>query len=258
MRDFRLDPDDIKNIALAYQTLVEQPYVDARRSGLMGTCVGGSFALMASADERIRDRVAFVAAFAPYGSLVTLARDIATSSCARNGNGRRAWQVDPLTRKVFVHSVTAPLDPCEAEALRDAFEAEAPVGNGDTNGLSPEGRAVRALLVGGDVEQADLALQSLPQEIQAGLRDLSPVSYLDDIHAPMIAISHDRDDSVIPVGESRLLVSALNGRAGVRYTEFELFQHADPTKRKLSPPRLLGQLTKLYLWLNAIFRQATA
>src|SRR3972149_3323428 len=44
MRDFRLDPEDIENIALAYQCLLEQPYVDARRSGLFGTCVGGSFA----------------------------------------------------------------------------------------------------------------------------------------------------------------------------------------------------------------------
>jgi hypothetical protein len=253
MRDFRLDPEDIENVALAYQRLLEQPYVDARRSGLFGTCVGGSFALMAGASPLIRDRVAFVGAFAPYGSLFSLARDIVSGTCMR-GDERGPWEVDPLTRKVFVHSVTALLEPTEAQTLRDAFEAGS--GAGDSDGLSRDGRAVHTLLAARDVAEADLALKGLPHEIQAGLRDLSPVNYLNEIQAPLIAISHDRDDSVIPVGESRLLLSALGGRAGVHYTEFAMFQHADPTKRRLSPLRLVWQLGKFYLWLHAVFRRA--
>ena len=253
MRDFRLDPVDIENIALAYQHLLEQPYVDPRRSGLIGTCVGGSFALMASASEHIRDRVAFVGAFAPYGSLFSLARDVASSTSNRGGE-RRPWQVDPLTRKVFVHSVTAHLDAGEARVLRDAFE-EGSLPN-EREALSADGKAVQALLVAGDADQADLALTRLPEDIQAGLGDLSPVNYLKDIHAPLIAISHDRDDLVIPVDESRLLQSALTDRAGVRYTEFAMFQHADPTKRKLSPIQLVRQLIKFYAWLYAVFRAA--
>lgn len=59
MRDFRLDPEDIENISLAYHWLIEQPYVDPARSGLLGTCVGGSFSLMAAASSLIRNRVAF-------------------------------------------------------------------------------------------------------------------------------------------------------------------------------------------------------
>ncbi len=60
MRDLRLDPEDIENIALAYHWLLEQQYVDPARSGFIGTCVGCSFALMAAANPLIRDRVAFV------------------------------------------------------------------------------------------------------------------------------------------------------------------------------------------------------
>jgi dienelactone hydrolase len=66
MRDRRLDPVDIKDIALAYQHLIEQPEIDKERSGLFGTCVGGAFVLMAAADESIRDRVGFVGTFAPF------------------------------------------------------------------------------------------------------------------------------------------------------------------------------------------------
>jgi dienelactone hydrolase len=252
MRDFRLDPGDIENIALAYDRLLEQRYVDPNRSGLFGTCVGGSFALMAGAHELVRQRVAFVGAFAPYGSLPTLARDIVTST---RTVGRKSvpWEVDPLTRKVFVHSVTATLVPGEAEAFKEAFEAGTAVDAID--GLSPDGRAVQALLAARDLGHAELALERLPVEIRAGLRDLSPVNYVHQLEAPLIAISHDRDDTVIPVEGSRLLRSALAGRAGLRYTEFAMFQHADPTKRRLSPPRLAWQLGKFYLWLHAVFRE---
>jgi hypothetical protein len=257
MRDFRLDPEDIDNIALAYERLVQQPFVDGRRSGLFGTCVGGSFALMAAASPRIREGVSFVGAFAPYGSLFSLARNIASASRAVDGN-RQTWQVDALTRKVFVHSVTARLDQHEADYLRNAHDAD-PDGASTPPpvSLSPEGQAIEALLNARTTCDADRALQLLPEGIRAGLNDLSPVNYVRELLAPMVAISHDRDDLVIPVSESRLLRSLVAGRPGVHYTDFEMFQHADPTKRKLSPLRLCLQLSKFYLWLHGVFRQAT-
>ena len=110
MRDFRLDPDDVENIALAYRWLIEQPLVDPARTGLLGTCVGGSFALMAAASPLIRDRVTFISAYAPYSSMWTFARDIASATISSE-DGREPWQVDQLTRKVFIHSATSFLDP---------------------------------------------------------------------------------------------------------------------------------------------------
>jgi dienelactone hydrolase len=65
MRDFRLDPQDVKHIAPAYHWLLERPEVDPARSGLLGTCVGGTFALMAAASPLIRDRISFIGAYAP-------------------------------------------------------------------------------------------------------------------------------------------------------------------------------------------------
>ncbi len=255
MRDFRLDPEDVENIALAYDRLLEQPFIDPGHSGLIGTCVGAAFALMGAASPRIRDRVRFIGAFAPYASLFSLARDIASATCVRDG-GRSAWQVDQLTRKVFSHSLTARLDPAEAQTLCAAYDAGSIVSNLD--GLSADGRAVAALLDARGLPEAETALGGLPQEIHDGLRDASPATYLDDIHAPLIAISHDRDDAVIPVSESRALRDGLAGRDGLHYTEFAMFEHADPTKRKLSPLRLTWQLGKFYLWLNTVFRQAVA
>jgi len=254
MRDFRLDPEDIENIALAYDWLIEQPYVDPTRSGLFGTCVGGAFALMASATPLIRDRVRFIGAYAPYASMRTFARDVA-SATRTNGDQREPWLVDPLTRKVFVYSLTAMLQPGEAERLRSGFAREP--GPLDGSGLSADGQAVYAVLTALDERQAEAALHRLPPMMQARLAALSPINYLKDIRVPLTVLLHDRGDQVIPVSESRQLVAALAEHAEVHYTEMQ-FSHLDPVKGKLPFPRLARELGKFFLAVYPLFRQAVA
>jgi hypothetical protein len=254
MRDFRLDPEDLENIPLAYNWLIEQPFIDPARSGLLGTCVGGSFALMSAAHPLIRDRVAFLSAYAPYSSMWTFARDIAsaTTTC---GDKLELWQVDQLTHKVFVHSVTAMLDPDEAELLRSAFiNGSGHLADCD---LSADGQAVYSLLTALDEDEADTALQRLPASMQARLAALSPMNYLKDIHASLVVLLHDQGDQVIPVGESRRLHTAIGGKTGVRYTEMQ-FQHLDPVKGKLPFFRLIRELGKFFLAVYPMFRQAVA
>jgi dienelactone hydrolase len=254
MRDFRLDPEDLENIPLAYNWLIQQPYVDPARSGLLGTCVGGSFALMAAAHPLIRDHVAFLSAYAPFSSMNTFARDIASATIS-NENGLQLWRVDPLTQKVFVHSVTTVLEPDEAQRLRSAFAEgnRQPVeGN-----LSEDGRAVLSLLTAMDKEEAEAALLKLPLEMQTRLSAMSPMNYLDDIRAPMVILLHDRGDQVIPVGESQRLVAALNGHFGIHYTEMQ-FSHLDPVKGKLPFFRLIRELGKFFRALYPLFWQAAA
>ena len=251
MRDRRLVPEDVENIAAAYDYLVRRPDVDPARSGLFGTCVGGSFALLAAADPSIRDRVAFVGAFAPYSSMWTFARDIASRTRTNDGS-IEPWPVDPLTRDVFVRSVTSTLETQEADRLRRDYSNDTEID------ISADGRAVRMLLTARDRAAAELALQRLPQAMRDRLDAMSPLQHAEDIKAPLILVGHDRDDLVIPVGESRRLATALSARVGATYTEYAMFQHADPTKRKLSPLRLLRELRTFYLSLYPMFRQAVA
>jgi dienelactone hydrolase len=255
MRDLRLDPADVEGIALAYRWLVERPSVDAGRSGLLGTCVGGSFALMAAAHPSVRDRVAFVAAWAPYASMRTLARDVA-SATSSSGTARAPWQVDPLTREVYVRSLTAVLAPDEAERLRTACAELG--GHADVGTLSEDGRAVHPLLTALDAAAAEAALDRLPAAMQERLDAMSPVEYLREIHAPLILLAHDRDDPVIPIGESRRLRAAFAERPGVRYTEFTMFKHLDPTKVRLPLLALARELAKFYRSVYPVFRQAVA
>jgi len=254
MRDFRLDPEDLENIPLAYNWLIQQPYVDPARSGLLGTCVGGSFALMAAAHPLIREHVAFLSAYAPFSSMNTFTRDIASTTVSR-GEKREPWNVDQLTRKVFVHSVTAVLEPDEAERIRNASMDKSE--HLLKSSLSADGQAVYALLTAQNVDDAEAALQGLPASMQERLTSLSPMNYLKDIQAPLIVLLHDREDQVIPVGESQRLLNGLAGRDGVHYTEMQ-FSHLDPTKGKLPFFRLVRELGKFYRAVYPLFQQAVA
>jgi dienelactone hydrolase len=253
MRDFRLEPEDVENIALAYDWLIQQPYIDADRSGLLGTCVGGSFAIMASATTLIRERVAFVSAYAPYSSMWTFARDIASAS-VKHGEIRDPWKVDQLTRKVFVQSLTAWLQPAEGDRLH-GIATDSPAALEVTE-LSEEGQAVYKLLAQPDPDAAETALQCLPEVIQEKLTALSPTTYIEDLHAPLFIHLHDVGDQVIPVGESRRLQAALKNRPGVHYTEMN-FSHLDPVKGKLPVLKLMREFWKLFRALFPIFWQAS-
>jgi hypothetical protein len=224
MRDRRLVPEDAVGIAQAYAALLERSDVDPSRSGLFGTCVGGAFALLAAAQPLIRERVAFVGAFAPYSSMWTFASDIA-SGTREDRATTTPWAVDPLTREVFVRTV---------------------------NDLLPADQS-RALLDARDRPHAEAALRALPIAATERLNAMSPLPHMREIKASCIVFGHDRDDVVIPVGESRRLAQALADRPGVRYTEYAMFQHADPTKRHLSPPALLREISRFYSSLYPMF-----
>ncbi len=253
MRDLRLDPTDVEGLALAYRWLIEQPVVDPHRSGLLGTCVGGSFALLGAAHPAIRERVAFVAAWAPYGSMRTLARDIASGTTLVDGTIAR-WEVDQLTRKVFARSMTGILSPGEAERVRAA--AAEPEPRIDTGDLSPLGQQVAGLIAGTDRDQAERLVAALPLDVLARLDAISPALQVDAIRAPLIVHAHDRGDRVIPIAESRLLQEAFDQRPGVRYTEFRMFQHLDPTKVKLAPVAKTRELAKFVGSVYPVFRQS--
>jgi dienelactone hydrolase len=253
MRDFRLDSADVENLAIAYEWFVDQRSIDPGRSGMIGTCVGGAFALMATAQERIRNRVHFVGAFAPYASMRTLTEDIATAT-KQGESSREPWAVDPLTRKVYVHSLTAHLDQAEACSLREAMTE--PTGRVNADEFSTGARVIYSLLTRLTPAEVDQALDALPQELRDHLDAMSPLTYLPDLHAPLIVLMHDRDDPVIPISESKLLRDALAGHPGLRYTEFTMFRHMDPTKVHLHILPLLRELTRFYSSLYPMFRQA--
>jgi hypothetical protein len=149
---------------------------------------------------------------------------------------------------VYVHSVTALLQPDEAARLRAAFAD--PHGRLVGPTLSDGGQAILPLRTPLATDETAAALRSLPNALKERLTALSPLHYLTDLH--------DRDDAVVPVGESRSLRDALAGRSGVRYTEFTVFRHMDPSKGKSSAIALGRELVRFGCAIYPLFRPAVA
>jgi hypothetical protein len=266
MRELRIDRDDIPRLVSAYRALLARPDVDPTRSGLFGVCVGGAFALIAAAQPEIRDRVAFVAAHAPYSSLRTLALEIAGESRSL-GATREPWAVDPLTWKAYVRCLTGWLDDRDAAALRALFEdriawnatktriVRSPVrGRPDPATLSADGRAVLRLLEA-DADDAEPALDALPLRVSSLLAWMSPMTWVAQIAAPVLVLLHDRNDRVIPVAESRNFWAAIDGRRGATYTELG-FNHLR-VPRTWSFVRVVREMARAFGAWYPVFRAST-
>ena len=65
----KIDPAEPGNLVSGFRFLEQQEYVDHERVGLGWFSVGASFALVAAADDKIRDRVAREAGKAPRSTV---------------------------------------------------------------------------------------------------------------------------------------------------------------------------------------------
>jgi hypothetical protein len=182
----------------------------------------------------------------------TLARDIA-SATKPAASSWEAWDVDPITRKVYVQSVTALLNYDEAATLRETYAERRALRS--TDHLSDEGRALAPLLSSLDRDEAEVALSRLPAALRHRLDALSPSTYVEEIRAPLIVLLHDRDDPVVPVAESRALRDRLSSVVPARYTEFTVFRHLDPGRSRPSPLALGRELLRFARALYPLFRQ---
>ena len=236
----RIHEPDAANLAAAHRFLREQPYTDPERVGLAGFCVGASFALMAAAHPDAQVHVSFVNAFGAYDDLERLLLAVATRS-QPSPNGPTPWDPNDLTLRVAQRMMEESL---EKERHR-AQPAD----------LARYESAVALLLAGTDAPSAERAIADLPPALRARMARVSPRNYLAEVRAPVL-LMHDRADNLVPVGGSRRLYAALSERGDVRYTEFSLFQHVDPT-RPLPLWEQARELAKLYRHMYAVLRQAS-
>ena len=223
-----IEPAETGNLVWAFQYLSEREYVDPQRAGLGGFCVGASFALVAAADPRIRDNVAFVNAFGPYFDAETLLLQAASRSVVYDGQ-RTPWEPDSLTMRVLANELIETLDdPADAAALRRRYLDGQPLTAAERDALSPPAGAVSRLLDGATPAEAAALYATLPAGFRADLAAISPSSHVDNLRARLL-VMHDRHDRLVPAAESRRLRAAAGGRGNdVRYTEVLAFEHVRP------------------------------
>ena len=225
---YNMDASEIENLVWAFQYLREREFVDRRRVGMGGFCVGASFALVAAADARIRDDVSFINAFGPYYDARELLLQVATRSRIYQGQ-REPWDPDRLTLKVFANELIETLaDPREREVMTRLYLERQEIPQSDLEGLSDPARRVRLLLDGTTPQKAQQVYRELPADFRESMSRISPSTYVGSLKARLM-ILHDRDDPLVPAAESRRLASALEQRGDLRYTELLAFEHVRPS-----------------------------
>lgn len=245
-----IDPGEIENLVWAFQYLLEQDFVDRERAGMGGFSVGGSFALVAAADPRIRDDVVFINAFGAYYNAQDLFLQIASRTRFYQGD-QEPWDFDPLTWRVFANELIETVgDPAEREQLRQRFLRNEGAGVPEPEDFSDQAQTIGKLLEGTTLDQAGTLFRKLPAEFHQQIATISPSSHVADV-AARVTVMHDEGDSLIPVGESRRLAAALRGTEGFRYTETRIFDHVR-AGGDASLWQLITESFKLYRHMYAI------
>jgi acetyl esterase/lipase len=211
-------PEEVDGLVDAFGVVSRHPAVDPGRVGFAGFCVGAALALVAAADPRIADRVRFVNALTPYYDGEELLAEIASRQFEVDGQVV-SWNPSLLTQKIF------------NQLLERARTAGA-------------GPLAERLAAGPDLSTARGLVGQLPEAARRETDLLSPKGKLDRIRA-RVYVMHDRDDNNIPVAQARRLVRDFPDKTRLVYTEFEFFEHVEPTK-PVDPVTFGRELGKFY------------
>jgi hypothetical protein len=240
----RILPREIDALVAAFGTLAERPEVDGRRIGYLGFSIGAGLALVAAADPRIRDRVAFVNAFGGYFD----ARDLFLAIASGTIDDEvvvHPWKPAPLAvltfREQLIETVPDDQERAVLRAMLVTGDAQPP---DVADRFSPEARRVLDLTSSPSRADAARLWDELPEQARADWRRLSPRYAVADLRAS-IFIMHDLADAYVPYTESRRLTAALPPTLPRRYTEFSIFRHVVPA-RLSDPLAVVGDSLRLY------------
>ena len=141
-----IDYAEVDNLVHAFQYLQSLDYVDNRKIGIGGFCIGASFALVAATDPRIRDDVVFVNAFGPYFDAKDLFYQI-TSRSWIYGTQTSLWNPNSLTLQVFANELIETLEDSEnVEKLYNKYVKSETIADSDFTNLTYSENLVKRLI----------------------------------------------------------------------------------------------------------------
>jgi dienelactone hydrolase len=251
-----LMPEEVEVLVGAFEYLAAQSYVKPDRIGYAGFCVGSSIALVAAEDPRINEQVSYVNVFGGYYDARDLIRAVAARSSRYEGQ-EFAWTPHQQTAILFVQNVLLHLDvPQERQTLRQLIQTPPEDPTALLAELTPLGRLGYSSVTGSDPATVDALLATIPEQISAELKLISPSTGIDRLEAKVF-IMHDVSDPYVPVTESYRLADAIPNAEQKVYAQFTLFDHVRPS-RSMNWLHLLREAIKLFVYLCRVMIYVTA
>jgi acetyl esterase/lipase len=238
-----LSPKTLAEAVAVAEVAAASPAAAGERVGLAGVSVGGTLALLAAADDRLRKRISVVACVAPFGDLADVMR-LATTGPAppnylRTGLARSLAAMLAVTSETEeLYNQLRAVDPDTGQPVRFPERAFRAAG--------PDASKVYDLLANTDAARFDELYEALPIDIHRAIASLSPIHAAHRIRA-RVEIATAPRDAYFPLSQARALAAA---SPQVRLTVTSLLAHATP---RLST-RYVAELRRL----DAFFVRALA
>lgn len=218
---------NVDEVVASYEWLAQQPYVDTDRLGIFGISAGGGIGLIAAADERIRTDVDWVAALGTYFDMVDLISAV-TAEEIYYGEETIDWEPRIKSVRVLYSSVISYLpNERDRDILKRIFVEEEGGARDDIGELTENGRDIYEAFETKDADAIlDFWSEVSPQDIDT-LREISPSTYVADIHSELFIMT-DKSDPYVPYVESRRLRDAVSGNGNeIHYAEFDFLNHVE-------------------------------
>jgi hypothetical protein len=249
--NYQLDPADEGPIVASFKKLTTWQGINSKQIGILSISAANAPASAAAANPTIREQVAYFISFGGHFDTLDLVRAV----------GKRAVPTDPpvpwdpaaVPLQVIANTVAPYLPNDDASILKQTFDGwiNPPLTSDEIAALTPMGQNVYHLIEGDEPSQVDTLIEALPAALKIRLQELSPRTFIKDIHAP-IYLLHDRTDRFVPVTESRHFASALAAnKQKYSFAEFGIFQHAE-VRQGTGPLDIIGDGFQLFKILISI------
>jgi hypothetical protein len=242
LRSWRAREADVDDMVDSFRYLPTlSPGLRLDRLGLMGFSYGAGPTVIAATDPAIAAQVRFVISFGGYFDLVDVIRFVTTGHFAWEGHGGHL-QPSPHARGRFLLANLDLLHEARDQEILGA--AGKALAGGDwragvcSDGLSPWGAALYALLMNTDPEQVGALIGRLDPRIRKRIAYLSPSRVIGRLQAHLVII-HGIEDDYIPCSESLRLAAAAPRKDQVHLALTRLIRHVDVVGTGLKPPAFL-------------------
>lgn len=243
--------DDIVD---SFMYLEKSDFVDKERIGFMTFCIGGSHALVAAANPKIKDKVAYVQTIAPFYDLTSFGKAAFAGQYLLDENAV-AWNANARTRYVFRKEFLSLVPPEEQSIIYDGIW-ERHISDEKQSLLSEEGKIIWELFNTKDPKRVDSLVDKIDLLNKDRHDSYSPSMHVKDINAPVL-IATGIADKYIPISESIKLADKL-GREGKRvyFARLDLLDHGIPSNQL--PLRIFMQdLSELWLYIYNVMLVAS-